>query len=137
MGEGVISPSKLYEAHFPSYLICQTPLQSFGDQEWRILWCKIFRQTPFSADNQGLTSTRYPTLPRFFFTSRTLPGIFLKISGFRVVSKIYKIDKFSKLSPSLRYENLCDNMINGIPATTQHNKHNMTERSAPTTSSFW
>ena len=49
---------------------------------------------------------------------------------------IYKIDKLSKLSPSLRYENLCDNMINGIPATTQHNKHNMTERSAPTTSSF-
>ena len=34
---------------------------------------------------------------------------------------IYKIDKFSKLSPSLRYENLCDKMINGIPATTQHN----------------
>ena len=38
---------------------------------------------------QGLTSTRYPTLPGFFFTTRTLPGFFLKISGFRVVSKYH------------------------------------------------
>ena len=41
---------------------------------------------------------------------------------------IYKIDKFSKLSPSLRYGNLGDKMINGIPATTQHNNCYMTER---------
>ena len=54
------------------------------------------------AQNQGLTSTRYPT--------------------------IYKIDEFSKLSPTFRYENLCDKMINGIPAITQHNNYYMTER---------
>ena len=41
---------------------------------------------------------------------------------------IYKIDEFSKLSPTFRYENLCDKMINGIPATTQHNNYHMTER---------
>ena len=41
---------------------------------------------------------------------------------------IYKIDKFSKLSPTFRYENLCDKMINGIPAITQHNNYYMTER---------
>ena len=41
---------------------------------------------------------------------------------------IYKIDKLSKLSPSLRYENLCDKMINKIPETTQHSNYYMTER---------
>ena len=56
---------------------------------WRpgILWCKIFWQTPFSADNQGLTSTRYPTLPGFFLLLVPYPDFFLKISGFRIVSK--------------------------------------------------
>ena len=39
--------------------------------------------------HQGLTSTRYHTLPGFFLTTRTLPRIFLKISGFRVVSKYH------------------------------------------------
>ena len=37
---------------------------------------------------QALTGTRYPTLPYLdlIFTTRTLPGTFLKISGFRVVT---------------------------------------------------
>ena len=41
---------------------------------------------------------------------------------------ISKIGKFSKLSPSLRNENLWDKMINGIPAKPQHNNYYMTER---------
>ena len=44
--------------------------------------------------NQALTGTRHPTLPGLFFTTRTLPGIFWKISGFRVVT-IHAV--FSKL----------------------------------------
>ena len=39
---------------------------------------------------QALTGTRYPTLPGLFFTTRTLPGFFLKISGFRVAT-IYTV----------------------------------------------
>ena len=46
-----------------------------------ILWCKIFWQTPFSADNQGLMSTRYPTLPGFFFLLVTYPEFFWKFQG--------------------------------------------------------
>ena len=41
---------------------------------------------------------------------------------------IYKIDKFSKISQTFRYEIFCDIMINGIPATIQHNNYYMTER---------
>ena len=47
---------------------------------------KSYLNEYLKANIQGLTSTRYPTLPGFFFTTRTLPGIFLKISGFRVVT---------------------------------------------------
>ena len=43
---------------------------------------------------------------------------------------IYKIDNFQNFPHFLGYENLCDKMINGIPATTQHNNYYMimTER---------
>ena len=39
---------------------------------------------------QALTGTRYPTRPGLFFPTRTGPGIFFRISGFRVAA-IYAI----------------------------------------------
>ena len=44
-----------------------------------------FHLTPVDC-GQALTGTCYPTLPGFFFTTRTLTRIFFKISGFRVVT---------------------------------------------------
>ena len=77
----------------------------------------------------------YPT--RIFFENFRVQGSikilfsvqdYIDDSYFPRKVTIYKIDRFSKLSPSLRYENLCDKMINGIPATTQHNNYYTTGR---------